>query len=148
MQYMNLASTFIKDNVNELENVLIAAIQRLDIEMFKEFYIHTENYKQSKRLFLIRDLAIAFNKFKELGDTYLEPYLGVCNRCNKGCHGHVLVGNESKNYMNLLFENDVDKIIGIIECAELKSTINIKDLNKRIYLHEYNDPSSPNNVPF
>ena len=145
---MNLASTFIKDNVNELENVLIAAIQRLDIEMFKEFYTHTEDHKQSKRLFLLRDMAIAFNKFRELGDTCLEPNLGICNRCNKGCHGHVLVGNKSKNYMNLLFENDVDKIIGVAECADLIISNKIEGLNKRIYLHEYNEPGSPNNVPF
>jgi len=145
---MNLASTFIKDNVNELENVLIAAIHRLDIEMFKEFYIHTENHKQSKSLFLIRDLAIAFNKFKELGDTCLEPNIGICNGCNKGCQGYNLIGNTSKNYMNILIDSAENKVIGIIECTELKSTINIKDLNKRIYLHEYNDPNSPNNVPF
>jgi hypothetical protein len=132
----------------ELEKVLLEATKRLDIEMFKEFYIHTEDYKNSKRLFLLKDMSIAFNKFLELGDSHLEPNLGICNRCNKGCHGHVLVGNESKNYMNLLFENDVDKIIGIAECADLKTTNKIDGLNKRIYLHEYNDPSSPGHVPF
>jgi len=132
----------------ELEKVLLEATKRLDIEMFKEFYIHTEDYKNSKRLFLLKDMGIAFNKFLELGDSYLEPNLGVCNRCNKGCHGHVLVGNESKNYMNLLFENELDKIIGIAECADLKTTNKIEGLNKRVYLHEYNEPGSPNNVPF
>ena len=135
-------------SMSELENVLLQATKRLDIEMFEEFYIHTEDYKQSKRLFLLKDMAIAFNKFKELGDTYLEPNLGVCNRCNKGCHGHILVGNESKNYMNLLFENHVDKIIGITECVDLKTANKIRNLKKRIYLHDYNDPKSPNNVPF
>jgi hypothetical protein len=132
----------------ELETVLLQAANRLDIEMFKDFYIHTEDYKNSKRLFLLRDMAIAFNKFRELGDTCLEPNLGICNRCNKGCHGHVLVGNKSKNYMNLLFENDVDKIIGVAECADLIISNKIEGLNKRIYLHEYNEPGSPNNVPF
>lgn len=132
----------------ELEKVLLEATIRLDIEMFKEFYINTEDYKQSKRLFLLKDMAIAFNKFKEQGDTSLEPILGICNRCNKGCHGHKLVGNKSKNYMNLLFENDVDKIIGVAECADLKTANKIEGLNKRIYLHEYNEPGSPNNVPF
>jgi hypothetical protein len=135
-------------SILELETVLLEATKRLDIEMFKEFYTHTEDYKQSKRLFLLKDMAIAFSKFKELGDTYLEPNIGICNRCNKGCHGHILVGNESKNYMNLLFENDVDKIIGVAECADLKTSNKIEGLKKRIYLHEYNEPGSPNNVPF
>ncbi|MEM0541843.1 hypothetical protein WFZ85_04400 [Flavobacterium sp. j3] len=132
----------------ELEKVLLEATMRLDIEMFKEFYIYTEDYKQSKRLFLLKDMAIAFNKFIEQGDTSLKPNLGICNRCNKGCYGHILVGNNSKNYMNLLFENDVDKIIGVAECADLKTANKIEGLNKRIYLHEYNEPGSPNNVPF
>lgn len=132
----------------ELEKVLLEATKRLDIEMFKEFYIHTEDYKQSKRLFLLEDMATAFHKFIEQGDTSLEPILGICNRCNKGCHGHILVGNKSKNYMNLLFENGVDKIIGVAECADLKTANKIEGLNKRIYLHEYNEPGSPNNVPF
>ena len=81
----------------QLERVLLEATKRLDIEMFKEFYIYTEDYKQSKRLFLLKDMAIVFNKFKGQGDTSLEPNLGICNRCNKGCHGHKLVGNKSKN---------------------------------------------------
>lgn len=132
----------------ELERVLLEATKRLDIEMFKEFYIHTEDYKQSKRLFLLKDMVIAFNKFKKQGDTFLEPNLGICNSCNKGYHGHQLVGNLSKNYMNLLFENGIDKIIGLTECTDLKTENKIKGLNKRIYLHKYNEPGSPNNVPF
>ena len=122
--------------MSELEIVLLESAKRLDIEMFEEFYIHTEDYKNSKRLFLLKDMAIAFNKFKELGDKYLEPNLGVCNRCNKRCHGHILVGNESKNYMNLLFENDVDKIIGIAECADLKTENKIRNLKKRIMIYQ------------
>ena len=135
-------------SILELETVLLEATKRLDIEMFKEFYIYTEDYENSKRLFLLKDIAIAFNKFLESGDSYLETNLGVCNRCNKGCHGHQLVGNKSKNYMNLLFENNVDKIIGVTECADLITTKKIKGLKKRIYLHEYNEPGSPNNFPF
>lgn len=139
----------IKSNsILELEKVLLEAVKRLDIEMFKEFYIHTEDYKHSKRLFLLKHMAIAFNKFRELGNTCLESNLGICNRCNKGCHGHLLVGNKSKNYMSLLFENAADKIIGVAECDDLITENKIKGRSKRIYIHEYNDPSSPNNVPF
>lgn len=134
-------------SVLELEKVLLEATERLDIEMFSEFYIHTEDYKNSKRLFLEKNLATAFSKFKEIGDTSLEANLGICNRCNKGCHGHILIGNKSKNYMSLLFENDNNKIIGLTECADLKTQNKIEGLNKRIYLHEYNDPSSPKHVP-
>lgn len=132
----------------ELEKVLLEAVVRLDIEMFNEFYIHTEDYKNSDRLFLIKDMTIAINKFKESGDSYLEPNSGVCFGCNKGCSGHILVGNISKQHFSLIFKNHENKIIGVNECVNLKPLKNIKDLNKRIYLHFYNDPSSPSYVPF
>lgn len=132
----------------ELEKVLLEAVVRLDIEMFNEFYIHTEDYKNSDRLFLIKDMTIAINKFKESGDSYLEPNSGVCFGCNKGCSGHILVGNISKQHFSLIFKNHENKIIGVNECVNLKTLNNIKDINKRIYLHYYNDPNSPNYVPF
>jgi hypothetical protein len=68
-------------------------------------------------------MTISFNKFKQLGYTHLEPNLGVCN---KGRYGYMLFGNKSKNYMNLLFENDVDKIIGIAECPNLETEDEIR----------------------
>jgi hypothetical protein len=139
----------IKSNsTSELEIVLLESVKRLDIEMFKEFYIHTEDYKHSKRLFLLKDMAAAFNKFRELGNSCLEANLGKCNGCNTGCNGHLLVGNKNKNYMTLLFKKDGDKIIGVAECDNLITKNKIEGLNKIIYLHEFNDPSSPNNVPF
>lgn len=132
----------------ELEKVLIDAIMRLDIEMFKEFYIHTEDYKNAKRLFLVNDLIIAMNNFKSFGDTHLVNNQGTCNRCNKGCYGFQLVGNNSKNFLSLLVDKNEDSIVGIIECADLLPLIKIEGIGKRIYLHEFNDPNSPNNVPF
>ncbi len=45
----------------QLERVLLQATKRLDIEMFEEFYVHTEDYKHAKRLFLLKDMTIAFS---------------------------------------------------------------------------------------
>ena len=132
----------------ELEKVLIEAIMRLDIEMFKEFYIHTEDYKNSKRLFLLRDLKITMDNFKSFGDTHLVNNQGTCERCNKGCYGFQLVGNNSKNYLSLLVDKNEENVVGIIECSKLVPLVKIDGIGKRIYLHEFNDPDSPNNVPF
>lgn len=110
----------------ELKKVLLVSAKRLDIEMFEEFQIQSEGCKQSKRSSLLKDMTISFKKIKEFGYTYLDPNLGVCNRCNKGSYGHMLVGNKSKNYVNILFENYVDKIIGIAECPNLKTADEIR----------------------
>jgi hypothetical protein len=58
------------------------------------------------------------------------------------------VGNNSKNFLSLLVDKNEDSIVGIIECADLLPLIKIEGIGKRIYLHEFNDPNSPNNVPF
>jgi hypothetical protein len=62
----------------ELEKVLLESAKRLDIEMFEEFYIHTEDYKQSKRLFLLKDMTIGFNKFKEFVIDVIKGVMGIC----------------------------------------------------------------------
>lgn len=132
----------------ELEKVLVEATKRLDIEMLKEFYVHVEDYKHSRKLYLLEDVETALDTFKALGDTLLEPNLGYCKRCNKGCHGYQFVGNNSRNYVNLLFDNEADNIKGIVECGDLKVIKKVKELKKRIYLHEFNDPNSRDYLAF
>ena len=101
------------DSILEIESVLIKAIQKLDIEMFKEFYLNVEDYKHSRKLYFLRDLELAFSKFRKLGDTVIVPNLGSCGGCNKGCYGYQFVGNNSKNYFDLVFEKEADKIMHI-----------------------------------
>jgi hypothetical protein len=136
------------DSILEIESVLIKAIQKLDLEMFKEFYLNVEDYKHSRKLYFLRDLELAFSKFRKLGDTVIVPNLGSCGGCNKGCYGYQFVGNNSKNYFDLVFEKEADKIKGIKECSELKVINKVQELKNKIYLHDFNNPSSPNNVPF
>lgn len=136
------------DKTNELEKVLLEATKRLDINMFEEFYEFVEGYSDYKKISFIKDLEIALNKFKELGDTFLESNLGICNRCNKGCFGYQLIGNNSRNYIQILFDKTEKRIQGVKECTDLKTTSIIKDLNLRIYINHYQDPNSEDFVPF
>jgi hypothetical protein len=52
------------DSIVELERVLIKATQKLDIEMFKEFYVHVQDYKHSRKLYFLRDLHLFTHKFE------------------------------------------------------------------------------------
>ena len=92
------------DKMNELEKVLLEAIKRLDINMFEEFYVFVEGCSDYKKISFIKDLEIVLIKFKKLGDTFLESNLGVCCRCNKGCFGYQMIGNNSRNYIQILFD--------------------------------------------
>jgi hypothetical protein len=126
----------------QLEEVLVEATRRMDIGMFKEFAIYVEKYKDLKKPSFVKDLEKVFEKFKGFGDTQLEPNLGLCGRCNKDCYGYIFVGNNSKNYINFLFEIKDMKMRELTECCEFKTISEVYNLNKRLYIHAYNDPES------
>ena len=126
----------------QLEEVLVAAITRIDFEMFREFIVYIEKYKDLDKHYLIKDLERVFDKFRKFGDTELKSNLGLCGKCHKDCYGHLFFGNNSKNYINILFEIKENKIVELTECSEFKLLSEVYDLNKRVYLHAYNDPES------
>lgn len=139
-----------KDNqfsIIELEEVLVEATRRLDIDMFKEFAPNVILFNSEKRYF-ISDLEITFNKLKNFGDTSLESHFGACGRCNKHCYGYLFVGNKSRNYINFLFDIDDMVIHDLTECSDFKVLQEVNNLNKRIYIHSFNDKDSDEYVPF
>jgi hypothetical protein len=126
----------------QLEEVLVEATVRMDIDMFKEFAVYVEKYKDLKTPYFVKDLERVFEKFIGFGDTQLEPNLGLCGRCHKDCYGYIFVGNNSKNYINFLFEIKDMKMRELTECCEFKAISEVHNLNTRIYIHDYNDPES------
>jgi hypothetical protein len=126
----------------QLEEVLVEATRRMDINMFTEFAVYVEKYKDLKTPSFVKDLEKVFEKFKGFGDTQLEPNLGLCGRCHKDCYGYIFVGNNSKNYINFLFEIKEIKMRELTECCEFKTINEIHNLNTRIFIHTYNDPES------
>lgn len=138
------------NNTNELENVLVEATIRLDIEMFKEFAVNVKSLNSPKSYF-IEDLEIIFKKFIKFGDTHLDTSIGFCGKCSKHCHGYLFVGNKSKNYFNFLIDIEDNDIKEIKECPDFKLHDEVSELNKRIYIHAhtaYNDPRGEDYLPF
>lgn len=132
----------------ELLEVLVDATRRLDIEMFKEFSVNIADFKNNKKQYFISDLAIAFTKLKESGDTFLVPEFGNCESCNKGCTGYLFIGNRSRNYIRLIFQTDGSEIIDMGECCDFKPINKLRNLNQRIYIHSFNDRNSEEFIPF
>ena len=61
-------------------------------------------YQDWKRNEFILKLERVMEKFEADGDTYLNAVQGACGgSCSKGQNGYLFIGNNSKNYMNLLF---------------------------------------------
>jgi hypothetical protein len=126
----------------QLGEVLVEATRRMDIDMFKEFAVYVEKYKALKKPSFVKDLEKVFEKFKEFGDTQLESTLGLCGRCHKDCYGYLFIGNNSKNYINFLFEIKEMKMRELTECCEFKTISEVYNLNTRVYIQDYNDPES------
>ena len=139
-----------KDNqfsIIELEEVLVEATRRLDIEMFREFAKNVISFNNEKSYF-INDLELTFNRFKDFGDMSFESHFGACGRCNKDCYGYLFVGNKSRNYINFLLDIDDVSIKDLTECSDFKTLNEVNNLNKRIYIHAFNDEDSDEYVPF
>lgn len=132
----------------QLERVIFEAVKRLDIEMLKEFSVYIVDFKNNKKQYFISDLAIAFTKLKDSGDTFLEPEFGNCGSCNKGCTGYLFIGNRSRNYINLIFQIDGSEILDMGECCDFKPINKVQNLNQRIYIHSFNDRKSEEFIPF
>jgi len=131
-----------RKSVTELEEVLVEAIRRLDIEMFKEFCVHVEEFNENKDSRFVNGLRKAFEKFRGYGDTQLESNLGYCKGCNKDCYGYLFVGNKSKNFINIVFEKDRQKIKGMVECTKFEVLNKNEELNERIHFTSFYDPDS------
>jgi hypothetical protein len=80
--------------------------------------------------------------FKSHGDTFLNAVEGRCGDCYKEKTGYLFIGNNSKRYMNLLFDLDKGEITDLFECSNFKTQFKFRHLTKRVYV----DPN--NNNPF
>ncbi len=54
------------------EEVLVEAIKRMDIKMFKEVCINIEEFNKNKDSRFVNGLENVFEKFRNYGDTLLE----------------------------------------------------------------------------
>jgi hypothetical protein len=132
----------------ELEKVIVEATKRLDIEMFKEFSVHVENFKNNKKQYFVDDLEIAFKKFRQSGDTFLETEFGKYCICNKGCIRYLFIGDKSRNYITIIVKTQGQKVIDMGECCDLKDFKEVKNLAQRLYIHTFNDRNSDEFVPY
>ena len=110
-------------------------IQEMNIEALYYLLDVERTYQDWIRNEFILKLERIMKRFEAAGDTYLNAVQGSCGgSCAKGQNGYLFIGNNSRNYMNLLFVEDQLELQDLYECS-LFST-NFKDilLNKRYYI--------------
>jgi hypothetical protein len=114
-------------------------IQTMDIEMLYFILDEEKSYQDFTRNEFLFRLEQVINDFKSAGDTFLNAIEGRCNKCFKNKTGFLFVGNNSKNYMNLLFDVDNNKITDLFECTNFKTNFDSSNFSKRFWIHNFED---------
>lgn len=109
---------------------ILNAFSSMDIDTL-HFHLKDYNYQDAPKEVFLRELEKVFLNFQHADDTALTIFEGKCNgkTCpNFGKRGYRFVGNNSKRYLDLIFETEGDDILDIYSCAKFKSDKKIKKL--------------------
>lgn len=111
------------------------AIQEMNAEALYFLLDRERTYQDWKRNEFILKLEHVFRKFQADGDTYLNAVQGACGgSCSKGQNGFLFIGNNSSNYMNLLFIEEELQLTDLYECSLFKTKFQDLKLHKRYYI--------------
>jgi len=114
-------------------------ICRLDLNSIQIILPDTINYQDLPKDRFFELLQGAFNEFKKNGDTKLVPHEGCCGECKKGCAGISFIGNNSQNYLDIIFETENDEITELSECSQFIMSDKTIKKNNRIYIDNGSD---------
>ena len=92
-------------------------------------------YQDWQRNEFILKLERVIEKLEADGDTYLNAVQGACGgSCSKGQNGYLFIGNNSKNYLNLLFVEEDLQLTDLYECSLFRTKFENLALGKRYYI--------------
>jgi hypothetical protein len=111
-------------------------IEKMDIEMIDMILSNENTYQDLPKETFIQKLSSAFNEFKKHGDDYLEAHSGQCNNCFTDKTGYIFIGNNSNNYMSILFDVVAGEIKDLAECSDFKTNNPHLKLNERVFIDE------------
>jgi len=109
-------------------------IQTMDIEMLYLILDEKMTLQDFPRNLFLLKLERVIADFKANGDTFLNTIEGRCNNCFKDKTGFLFVGNNSRRYMNLLFDLNNNDIKDLYECSSFKTNFDNSDLTERVWI--------------
>jgi len=112
--------------------------ERMDIDMIDDLLSDDYTYQNAEKKTFIYELSLVFDEFAMAGDTHLLAFDGSCNSCIKGKKGFTFVGNASNNYISMIFDVKIDKIVDLYHCTVFKNNIGDLVLNKKLYINIFN----------
>ena len=109
-------------------------IEKMDIEMVDAFLDNDKTYQDFEKYLFISKLQQVFSTFADRGDTHLLTVEGSCNSCDKTKTCFTFIGNNSNNYMSIIFDTTDNKINDLYECSDFKNKQTNLNLKERIYI--------------
>ncbi len=130
---------------------ILRCFASMEIDGLRLYLKEEYTYENTTKEIFLNQFESIFESHRASGDTELLLFPGACasHTCsNCGQRGYRLVGNNSKNYIDLIFELKGDDIIDIYSCMEFQSDTKIPDLESKadIYINlddEVSFPKSP-----
>lgn len=123
-----------EDKISNQTQAIQYFIEKMDIEMVDAFLDNDKTYQDFEKYLFISKLQQAFTTFADLGDTHLFAVEGNCNTCDKTKTGFTFIGNNSNNYMSIIFDTADNKINDLYECSEFNNMQTNLNLKERIYI--------------
>jgi len=119
---------------------LVTAISEMNSKALELILEDDISYQDTTKEIFLNKVQTLFEAYKKAGDTELRSYPGTCNAdctlCeNYGKSGFRLVGNNSANYTDLIFELAGEDIKDIYHCSQLKTDQAIEDLANQFSIY-------------
>jgi hypothetical protein len=93
-------------------------ITQMDIDML-DALLDDKYYQVFTKQQYLDKLENAFQQFKDWGDTELIAYEGRCSNCDPTKTGYTFVGNNSNNYITIIFKVREDRVYNFDNCSAL-----------------------------
>lgn len=111
--------------MNKKEQI-IKAIEEMDVSMLEVLLDENKTYGEATKKAYLKKLEKVFREFREEGDTELISYEGACKHkvCpmgGSGGNGFLFVGNHSKSYFGLMFEETENDYENINSCMSFQT---------------------------
>ena len=127
------------DTVVEIQitraQLVLKCIQEMNTAALYYLLDVERTYQDWQRNEFILKLERVIEKLEADGDTYLNAVQGACGgSCSKGQNGYLFIGNNSKNYLNLLFVEEDLQLTDLYECSLFRTKFENLSLGKRYYI--------------
>lgn len=135
---------------NYLQSIL-HYFKTMDIDQLRHFLKDEYTYEETTKEIFLNEIESIFEAHRNSGDSELLVYPGTCagKTCeNCGKKGFRFVGNNSKNYTDLIFEIEGDDIKDIYSCAEFESVEKIEGLGMKADFDINLDNQNIGDIPF